>query len=407
MTSGRALSGAEAAFADSRLRLIRAAAKPFGSFWTKSACRIPDTFQGFANKRTRPFDKPHRRVLEICALAPTIILLLSRPAEAHVKWFAPYDLNEPPVPIGDVLTAQFVYFFLASVVVVYVFFCGDRYLLHRKFWQDIIRNELGEGRAFAIMRGGAFVFFAAVSSYGFAGQAFLLTPELKTPDRWVPWVQLLMALCALHRTTVPVIGIGIVGLYVVAINHFGIFHLLDYAILLGVAYYFFTAWTPGPTWLASRYFILYSATALTLLWASIEKWGYASWTYPLLASKPELLMGMDRSTYMVLAGYVEFVLSFLLLGSASVLSRVVALGLCATFVLAIWEFGLVDAVGHLLIIAILLLMVVYGFKGRMLVLDDKSILAEAHFMTALYVFTLVLVFVAYYGLYALTCPPCL
>ena len=37
-------------------------------------------------------------------------------AHAHVKWFAEYDLSKPPLPVGDVLTGQFVYFFLASVV---------------------------------------------------------------------------------------------------------------------------------------------------------------------------------------------------------------------------------------------------------------------------------------------------
>jgi hypothetical protein len=28
-------------------------------------------------------------------------LFASRSAQAHIKWFAPYDLNKPPLPIGD------------------------------------------------------------------------------------------------------------------------------------------------------------------------------------------------------------------------------------------------------------------------------------------------------------------
>jgi hypothetical protein len=45
----------------------------------------------------------------LCALA--FILSGMVPAHAHVKWFAEYDLNQAPLPIGEVLTGQFVFFF--------------------------------------------------------------------------------------------------------------------------------------------------------------------------------------------------------------------------------------------------------------------------------------------------------
>jgi hypothetical protein len=41
------------------------------------------------------------------------------------------------------------------------------------------------------------------------------------------------------------------------------------------------------------------------------------------------------------------------------------------------------------------------------VLDGKSLWTEAYFMTGLYVLAFVLMFIAYYGLHALACPPCL
>ena len=28
--------------------------------------------------------------------------VLAGPAQAHVKWFAPYDMEKPPLPIGEV-----------------------------------------------------------------------------------------------------------------------------------------------------------------------------------------------------------------------------------------------------------------------------------------------------------------
>ncbi len=45
---------------------------------------------------------------------------------AHVKWFAPFDVNAAPKPIGEVLNGQFIKFFLASVVAVCAFFWADR-----------------------------------------------------------------------------------------------------------------------------------------------------------------------------------------------------------------------------------------------------------------------------------------
>src|SRR5262249_7049930 len=151
-------------------------------------------------------------------------------------------------------------------------------------------------------------------------------------------------------------------------------------------------------WLMSRYIVLYATTAITLLWASIEKWAYPIWTVPLLTREPGLLMGLEPATYMVLAGFVEMNVTFMLLSSASLLSRAVAFSLGSIFVLAIYKFGLIDAIGHLLIIAILFILIVYGpTKGRnFLVLEQKSLWTEAYFMTGLYVLAFVLTFIAYY-----------
>ena len=325
-------------------------------------------------------------------------------AHAHVKWFAEYDLSKPPLPVGDVLTGQFVYFFLASVVLMYAFFWLDRYALRKRIFENALRTyTVSEPVASAIMRFAALIFFAAAGAYGISGHAFFLTPELATDYSWVPWLQFGMSLCALHPYTVPLIGLGIAILYIAAITQYGIFHLMDYLILLGVSYYFLAASISGPGWLMSRYIVLYATTGLTLLWAAIEKWAYPIWTQPLLEREPDLLMGFDPRTYMVLAGFVEFNLTFMALSSASLLSRAVTFGLVSIFLLAIVKFGMIDAVGHLLIIAILLLLIVLGpTKGRdFLVLEQKSLWTEAYFMTGLYIFAFVLVFIAYYGFHFL------
>jgi hypothetical protein len=331
-------------------------------------------------------------------------LVESDSAHAHIKWFDHYDLTQPPLPIGEVVSPQFVYFFLGSILLIYVFFWFDRYVYRKRILDDVLRRfTVTEPVAFMIMRGAAFVFFAAISAYGMFGQGFFLTPELKTDDRWVPWVQLALALSALNRRTVPLIGLGAAVLFAAAVTQYGVFHMLDYLIVIGVSYYFLAAAMSDAGWLMSRYVVLYATTGLTLLWACIEKWGYPPWTYPLLARNPDLLMGLDAPTFMVLAGYVEFTLTFMLLSSASLLSRAIALGFGSIFALAIFKFGMIDAVGHLLIMAILFVLIVHGpTKGRnLVVLDQKSLWTEAYFMTSNYIFFFVMAFIAYYGLHYL------
>jgi hypothetical protein len=112
---------------------------------------------------------------------------------------------------------------------------------------------------------------------------------------------------------------------------------------------------------------------------------------------------MEPTTFMMLAGFVEFGLAFVMLSSTSLLSRFTAFGLGSIFLLAIYKFGLIDAIGHLLIIAILCVLVLYGpTKGRnFLSLNSKSLWTEAYFMTGLYSLAFVTVFMAYYGLHAL------
>ena len=74
-------------------------------------------------------------------------------AHAHVKWFAEYDLDKPPLPIGEVLTGQFLSIFLISVVWMYAFFWLDRYALRKGILEDAVRRyTVSEPVAFVMMR---------------------------------------------------------------------------------------------------------------------------------------------------------------------------------------------------------------------------------------------------------------
>ena len=339
------------------------------------------------------------------AIVASAIWITASPAHAHIKWFEAFDVAQPPLPIGDVLNRVFIWFFIASVVLIYLFFLVDRYAYKKHLLVDLDeRFRIFDGLSIVIMRAAAGIFFASLWAYGvFADRSFYITPELVTPHVWVSWLQLAMALCALSARTTPLIAAGILILYGMGVSAYGLFHMLDYIVFLAIGFFLGVTALPSKAWKKAGFVTLFAATGVNFLWLAVEKFAYPQWTYPLLAQHPKLLMGMEPEIYMVLAGYVEVMIIFTLLGAASVVTRVIAFGFQALFVLAIFEFGLIDAVGHLMIIAILFVLLARGPTDarKILVLETKSPQMEAYFMTGLYYFAFVNAFLLYYGLHYL------
>ena len=61
--------------------------------------------------------------------------------------------------------------------------------------------------------------------------------------------------------------------------------------------------------------VLRCVAALTLMWASAEKWAYPHWRFPIFVSHPAMSFGFYIAFYMRAAGTVEFTLAFALLGT--------------------------------------------------------------------------------------------
>jgi hypothetical protein len=339
-------------------------------------------------------------------LLAVLIILFTEQADAHVKWFVEFDVSEPPMAIGEVIDKTFVYMFIVSVIACYLFFLADRYIYEEGYLADFDKKlKLFDGTANYIMRVAAGIFFLSLFLWwalGY-GESFYITPELKTRAAHIPWIHLIIALCVVSRYTAPVTGIGIFFLWLSAAFDYGIFHLLDYMIFLGIGYYLTVSSTKAKGWLKSGFIVLFACTGLTLIWAAVEKFAYADWTNPVFEKSPHMLMGMSAATFMKLSGFMEFFITFVLLGAVSVVGRLVSLGFMSIFVLAVFEFGVVDAIGHLMIVAILWVLIVRGPTDarNMLVLPDKSLFTEAYFMTGLYYLAFVTIFLLYYGLHYL------
>ncbi len=323
---------------------------------------------------------------------------------AHVKWFAVFDVNAMPKPIGEVLNGQFIKFFLASVVAVCAFFLADRAAYRRALLHALdARLKKLDDLSVLILRLSAAIFFISLwAFYQSYGIAFYITPELRTHSAYVPWLHLALGICALFRRSLPAVGVGIFALFGLAVRNYGLFHLLDYMIFVGLGYFFLVATIERGKWRQSGFVVLFAATGITLLWAAMEKFAYPEWSYSMLRSHPDMLMGLQPETFMVLAGFVEFCVAFVLLGAVSIAGRVVALVFQAIFMLAIFEFGLLDAIGHLMIIAILFVLFMRGPTSarEILVLRQKSVAMEVYFMMGLYFLAFVMIFIAYYGLHA-------
>jgi hypothetical protein len=88
----------------------------------------------------------------------------------------------------------------------------------------------------------------------------------------------------------------------------------------------------------------------------MEKFLYPTWIAPILVEHPELTLGFDAATVITAAGVVEFGLSFAMLWTPLV-RRLGALALAALLIAATFDFGKLDAVGHLMVVAILLAVV--------------------------------------------------
>ncbi|MEE1658010.1 hypothetical protein VB618_17550 [Microvirga sp. CF3062] len=279
--------------------------------------------------------------------------LWALPAEAHVKWFAPYIVDAAPQPISATLTNVW---FWTGIGLVLAFFLATL-MVERTFVGRGIQSGLDRvsaplwSRADDFMRVSIGGFFVAIFAVG----GIYLTPDLKTDSEIISWAQLLIAMCVFSRRTMPIAAAGIITLWVVALREYDLFHLLDYLALgVAVAAYLVMASSQDEKWRARRFLALRWGIAIALMWSSLEKFAYPDWFYPLVEEKPFLTFGMPRDVFIPMAGVAEFTMGFGLLWTPLV-RRLSAVALLAIFFTAVYPFGRIDLVGHALIMAALFL----------------------------------------------------
>lgn len=317
-----------------------------------------------------------------------VVALWAEPAMAHVKWFAPYDVPTQPRVLSDLLNYDFWQPVSLAVLALVVTCYLERTAVGRAMLAAFDRiGGLIFPRIDDLYRAGTGAFFVALGVMG----TIILTPELKTAVPAIRWFDIAVAIGMFWRPTMVLSALGIVAFYAYGVAEYGIFHMLDYPIFLGLAAYL------GLSGLRRNFLGLRPldvarwAAGITLIWASVEKWAYPEWTYPLLKTHANLAMGFYPGYYMDAAGVVEFSLAFGLLWTPLV-RRLSALVLTAMFISAVIPFGIIDAVGHSMIIVILI-----GILA-----DTEPIFAKSPVEAVLYyAAALAMILAAYYGLHAL------
>jgi hypothetical protein len=293
-----------------------------------------------------------RRLLRVGFSAGMVTAAVSVATNAmgHVKWFAPYIVGAPPNPLVNVMRDPW---FWTGIALVVVFFVLTRAVEVSRFG-TVVSDGLDRltgplwGRIDDYIRVVIGAFFVAIFAVG----GIYLTPDLKTPAEWVSWLQLLIAALIFSRRTMPLAGLGIVALWLLAARDYDLFHLFDYLALgLGVAAYLVLE-PMRDEWRIHRFEVLRWGLAIALMWSSLEKFAYPDWFYPLVVEKPFLTFGMPRDVFIPMAGVAEFTMGFGLLWTA-LIRRLSAMALIVIFTAAVWPFGRIDLIGHGLITAIL------------------------------------------------------
>jgi len=268
----------------------------------------------------------------------------------HVKWFTDV-LPAQPQPLGEVLTTHFLLAMLLSLAVMLAFtYYNER--LQALPGVERIHSFLDQYRSWVpwLIRIGAGIPLLAAGIQG-----YLLHYELAPIPTWVSYAQIATGLLILVPSLGKVGGAALLTLYATGIGLFGVHPMLDYVSWLGVVYYLLAF---GTRLQVASIAILYVTTGLSLSWAAIEKWVYPQMAFDIIANHGIPTFGFPAVLFLVLAGWVELSVGYLLI--TGVLNRLLALVVTLLFVLTSSLFGLAEVLGHWQLHTALLVFLVAG-----------------------------------------------
>ncbi len=283
-----------------------------------------------------------------------MLFLVQATALAHVKWFSDFSFSDKPLTLDQAVDTTFILLALLSMAVIGGMVYLDRRLTE-VLWYNRINNWLKSqsSHSLTVMRVAA----GAVLLLSWQADA-MLVPELPIAAAWIGWYQFILALLLLFRKTVPLAGLGLIVLYGMGINEFGMFHMLDYPMYAGAGYYLLVSGSSNQRLRGTGLLALYITVGFSLCWVALEKVIYPQWGLYVLQQNPQLAMGFPIDFFLTGAAFVEFSLGYLLI--ICLLQRPLALVITLVFFSTTLIFGKLEVIGHTLIHGAL---IVFLFEG--------------------------------------------
>jgi len=329
-----------------------------------------------------------RKSFHAAAAALPLLLLAPAAASAHVKWFT--DLTPAKEPIDSILSPWFLSIAVGVAVLLAVLtqllpalsrskasLAVDRQLDRLRPWTGRIL-QYGTAAALLIQ----------------AATGTVFAPEFVTADifeRALLWGAAALLLIP-HRYAAKAGALCLLVLFAFVLRREGLFHMLDYGFYLAIAGVLLLERTRE-----SRlgFPLLYLGTGLSLCWVAVEKWVFPNMALDIVANHGVPTFGFDPALFVVMTGFIEFVVGYLLV--VGILNRLLSFVLTLIFVSTTMLFGMTELVGHFMIHVVLLLFIIEGVSFyKPPVAMHKTRLDQMVFVSLNFVFVLATFLLIYY-----------
>ncbi|GAB4531484.1 MAG: hypothetical protein OHK0046_52270 [Anaerolineae bacterium] len=283
-----------------------------------------------------------------------LLLIPSAAASAHVKWFADFAFTDRPLPLQDAITPTVIALTLLSMAGVGVLVFVDRRLDAIPGYQRI-SQWLADRRALSTL---ALRIGAGITLLLSWQADALLVPELPITSAFVGWMQFVLALLLIFPFTVPVAGVGIIGLWVIGVVDYGLFYMMDYLVFIGVGVFLIVSQAREVRVRALGVPALYFTLGFSLAWLGVEKLIYPEWGLYILQQNPQLALGFPFRFFLTGAAFVEITLGYLLI--IGLMGRPLSLVVTLVFFGTTLVFGKTEVIGHTILHAALIVFLLEG-----------------------------------------------
>ncbi|MDQ8734875.1 DoxX family membrane protein [Paenibacillus sp. LHD-38] len=307
---------------------------------------------------------------------------------AHVKWFT--DVVAEKVPIAAVLSP----FFMTLAVFVAVLLAVLTQLLpalSKSKLSTRIDSELDKLRKYSlpILKYGT---AASLLIQAASGTRFALEFELTSGWQTIlMWTAIALLLIPQHYAT----KIGALAMLVLFIDtsiEAGLFHMLDYGFYLAIIGVLLLERTKESKW---GFPLLYLGTGLSLCWVAVEKWIYPAMAEDIITNHNVPTFGFEPALFIVMAGFIEFVVGYLLV--VGILNRLLSVVLTLIFISTTMLFGMSELTGHFMIHIVLILFIIEGASFyKPPVSMHRTVIDQMIFVSLNFIFVLATFVLIYY-----------